>query len=276
MQPAAPRRPSTGACLSPSVPRAQPAVAPPSTASVAPVTKCASSLSRKATNAATSSGPATRPVGLGAERAARSTSGPTPSSSRYSGVSTLPVTRALMRMPSAAWASAAARVSPTTPCLARDVCRQPANPGHAGDRSVVDHRTPTRGQQRRQLRSKAVEDAGQVEFHLGHPARRVDIRRPAGRHDSTDVVERTVQPSIATNRGLDDRDRARHVGHVGRHEHHLGPCATQPRLHLAAAVLTTRAPSAVRRSAVARPIPRVAPVTIRTLPSSRLTFIVTP
>jgi hypothetical protein len=60
----------------------QPAVAPPSTGSVAPVTKRASSLSRNATNAATSSGPATRPVGLGAESAARSTSGPTPSSSR--------------------------------------------------------------------------------------------------------------------------------------------------------------------------------------------------
>jgi hypothetical protein len=62
--------------------KAQPAVAPPSTGSVAPVTKRASSLRRKATNAAISSGPATRPVGLGAERAARSTSGPTPSNSR--------------------------------------------------------------------------------------------------------------------------------------------------------------------------------------------------
>jgi endonuclease/exonuclease/phosphatase family metal-dependent hydrolase len=60
----------------------QPAVAPPSTGSVAPVTKRASSLSRKATNAAISSGPATRPLGFGADSDARSTSGPTPSSSR--------------------------------------------------------------------------------------------------------------------------------------------------------------------------------------------------
>src|SRR3954464_3565727 len=44
----------------------QPAVAPPSTGSVAPVTKRASSLRRNATNAAISSGPATRPGGLGA------------------------------------------------------------------------------------------------------------------------------------------------------------------------------------------------------------------
>src|SRR3954467_4383865 len=39
------------------------------------------------------------------------------------------------------------------------------------------------------------------------------------------------------------------------------------------AVRTRRAPSAPRRSAVARPIPRVAPVTIRTLPSSRFVSI---
>src|SRR5215469_17669650 len=89
------------------------AVEPPSIARAAPVMNADSSLSRNATNAAISSGPATRPVGFGAGPG-RSPSAGAPSRRRYNGVSAFPVTSALTRTPRPAPSSAADRVRPTT------------------------------------------------------------------------------------------------------------------------------------------------------------------
>ena len=216
-------------------PNAQPAVAPPSTGSVAPVTKRASSLRRKATKAAISSGPATRPVGLGAESEARSASGPTPSSSRYRGVSTLPVTSALTRMPSPAWASAAARVRPSTPCFPRRTpsdrrWRRPAS-------KVIDH-AAARGQQGRELRPQAVEDAGQVELQLGPPAGRVDVNRPAGPR-TPPVVERAVGPPVRPT-AASTILAGPSASVMSAATNTRRPSLTQPRLDGAAGVLTAR------------------------------------
>ena len=66
--------------------------------------------------------------------------------------------------------------------LCRDVCRQTADPARPSDRSVVDHRAPTRGQQGRELRSQAVEDACEVELELAiQPVpRRLAVERDTG------------------------------------------------------------------------------------------------
>jgi len=73
----------------------QPALNPPSMGTVAPVTNGASSLSRNATRAAISAGWATRPVGF-SPAPSRSASSETPNRPLNNGVSTFPVSRALI------------------------------------------------------------------------------------------------------------------------------------------------------------------------------------
>src|SRR5215472_9573533 len=96
-------------------------------ARAAPVMNADSSLRRKATKDAISAGLETRPVGLGAGPGS-APSGGAPTRSRYSGVSTLPVTSALTRAPRPAASSAAERVRPTTPCLAATYAAMPGTP----------------------------------------------------------------------------------------------------------------------------------------------------
>jgi len=96
-------------------------------ANAAPVMKAASLLSRNATNAAISSGLATRPAGFMPATSSSPSAG-APSRPRNSGVSTLPVTSAFTRTPWPAHSSAAARVRPTTPCLAATYAAMPGTP----------------------------------------------------------------------------------------------------------------------------------------------------
>ena len=97
-------------------------VRPPSTGTVAPVMKLASSESRWATVAATSSGRPARPTGAGGRARASIRSATSGGCATYSSwkrdVTIEPGATALTRIPRAPYSTASARVSPSVAALA--------------------------------------------------------------------------------------------------------------------------------------------------------------
>src|SRR5262249_44823617 len=92
------------------------AVQPPSTTYHPPVQKEAASDAMNATSSATSSGRPSRPIGCFATSGSRS-DGSESKAALASGVSITPGPTQLIRIPSAAYSSAAERVRPRTPCF---------------------------------------------------------------------------------------------------------------------------------------------------------------
>src|SRR6266536_2903395 len=124
--------------------------------------KAASSLRRKAAKNAISSGLDTLPAGLGTGPWS-SPSSDAPSRSRYSGVSTFPVTIAFDPH-AVAWAFQRRRACQAdNPVLGGNVCGHAGYPADSADRGVVEDRPSASGAEHcRDLLLQAVEDAGEL------------------------------------------------------------------------------------------------------------------
>ena len=123
---------------------------PPSTARAWPTTKLAASEQSQTIAAAISSGRPSRRIGT-ALRIIFSIFSSPPMKPSSIGVRVLPGHTQLMRMPCAAYSSALARVSPTTPCLLATYAGQPGEADEPGAGRDVDDRAAALAEHHRDL-----------------------------------------------------------------------------------------------------------------------------
>ena len=128
------------------------------------------------------------------------------------GVRVLPGQTALIRTPAWTYSSAAARVSPMTPCLLATYAGSPAKPTSPAPDDVLTIASAPVGDHRRDLVLQAEEHAGEVEGEHPVPVLERVVGRLVGRPGGPGVVDRPVEAAPGVERHGPPRRRRRPPG----------------------------------------------------------------